>query len=91
MTQVVYALLKQDTALTVFKEASQEALSTNPTVRGIIDNDLGHVCLAKARPDSAEEERVIRLETLDPERALKVLPALPGIQRVGQNLRTLVA
>lgn len=60
-------------ALQLFREAGKEELSDNPLVRAVIDDRLGTLSLATARPQSERAARVIRIETNDPVRTTDIL------------------
>ena len=89
MTDVIFALLKNDRAIDVFREAGKDALSENPIVRAIIDHKIGTVCLARARPDDTIEERIIRVETPDADRARQTLGRLAGVSKVASSVSDL--
>lgn len=83
--EAVYALLAEHRAIDLWNEAGDEAVSSNPVVRAVIDQGLGHICIGKLQPDDHLEERVIRLETEDVSHASAVLAKLPGVHRVGTS------
>jgi hypothetical protein len=79
-TKQVFALLGQEqTAIEILRATAKQERSNDPVVRAIVDRDLGYVTLAVARPDDLRQERIIRLETHAPERALKILNNTPGV------------
>ena|ERR1700722_1567048 len=84
----IFALLSEDKrAVDVLREASSPERSKDRLVRAVIGLKLGFIYLAKARPDDAVEERVIRLKTRYPRIAGAVLNFLPGtgVKRVAST------
>jgi hypothetical protein len=88
----IYALLKEGrTALKLWKEASQEGTSSDPTVRAIIDRGLGFIALGTLHPADDTQERIIRIETQSLDIAESTLLTVPGVQAVSRTFRALTA
>jgi hypothetical protein len=90
MTTSVFALCDRP-ALNIWREAAASALSSDPIVRGIIDQGLGFIYLGTACPQDSIEERIIRLQTDDPRGAFGALAEIPGVLKVAVRFGTLTA
>ena len=91
--KTVFALLsnakRNVTARDVIREVARTGHSVNIVARAIVDLGLGQVELARLRPQDQTEERIIRLRTSEPERALETLSRMLEIEYVSQRFEDL--